>query len=177
LLRLCVDYQGLNQLTWKDKYPIPLLTDLLDAPQKARVYTKIDLHNTYHLVHIADGDEWKTMFCTRYGPYEWTVMPFGLSNAPLTFQQFMKKLFADLLDICVIVYLNNILIYSKNLKEHKRQVKEIQSRLKANGLCASPKKCVFHQEQVKFLGYILSPKGLQMDEEKVQVIQEWPSPR
>ena len=115
-----MDYQGLNQLTWKDRYPIPLLTDLLNAPKKARIYTKIDLRNAYHLVQISDGDEWKTTFRTHYGSYEWQVMSFGLSNAPSTFQRFMNDLFVDLLDICVIVYLSNILIYSENLKEHKK---------------------------------------------------------
>jgi len=101
-------------------------------------------------------------------------MPFGLSNASSTFQRFMNDLFTDLLDICVIVYLDNILIYSENLKEHEKQVKEVLRWLKTNGLYVSPSKCVFHQEQVEFLGFILSPKGLQIDLEKVCAIREWP---
>jgi len=101
-------------------------------------------------------------------------MPFGLLNVPSTFQRFMNELFADLLDICIIVYLDDILIYSKNLKEHKKQVKEVLRCLKANGLYVSPSKCKFHQEQVEFLRFILSPKGLQMNGEKVRIIQEWP---
>ena len=84
--RLCVDYQGLNKIFKKDRYPLPLISDLLDSPSQAKVYTKIDLRHVYHLVHIAEGDEWKTAFCTRYGSYEWQVMPFGLTNAPAAFQ-------------------------------------------------------------------------------------------
>ena len=113
-------------------------------------------------------------FRTHYGSYKWLVMPFGLSNAPSMFQRFMNELFADLLDICVIVYLDDILIYSEDLEEHKEQVKEVLRWLQANGLYVSPSKCAFHQEQVEFLRFILSPKGLQMDEEKVRIIQEWP---
>lgn len=118
-LRLCVDYRGLNKITRKDHYPIPLVTNLLDALQKARIYSKIDLQSAYHLVKIAEGDEWKTAFRTRYGSYVWLVMPFGLSNAPLAFQRLMNEVFADLLDICVVIYLDNILIYSDNLEIHK----------------------------------------------------------
>jgi len=123
-----------------------------------------------------DGNEWKTTFHTHYGSYEWWIMPFGLSNMPSMFQRFMNELFADLLDICVIVYLDNILIYSENLKEHKKQVKEILRCLKANRLYMSPSKCEFHQEQVKFLRFILSPKGLQINGEKICIIWEWPPP-
>ena len=98
-LRLCVDYRGLNKITKKDRYPLPLVSDLLSAPGRASVYTKIDLRHDYHLVRIAEGDEWKTTFRTRYGPFEWLVMPFGLTNAPATFQRFMNDIFQDLLDV------------------------------------------------------------------------------
>jgi hypothetical protein len=118
-----VDYGGLNKITKKDRYPLPLTSDLLDAPRKACTYTKIDLHHAYHLVHITEGEEWKTAFCTRYGLFEWLVMPFGLSNAPMAFQCFMNDIFGDLLDVCVIVYLNDILIYSDDMSQHKKHVK------------------------------------------------------
>ena len=176
-LRLCVDFRGLNKITKKDRYPIPLIADLLDAPKKARIYTKIDLRHAYHLVRIAEGDEWKTAFRTRYGSFEWLVMPFGLTNAPAAFQRFMNDIFSDLLDVCVIVYLDDILIYSDNPSEHRRHVKEVLRRLRANGLYAAEKKCFFHQDRVEFLGFILSPEGLSMDEAKVKVIQDWPEPR
>src|SRR5215468_3274390 len=175
-LRLCVDYRGLNKITRKDRYPIPLVADLLDAPRRARIYSKIDLKHAYHLVRIAEGDEWKTAFRTRYGSFEWLVMPFGLSNAPAAFQRFMNDIFADMLDVSVVIYLDDILIYSDDMAKHRSHVREVLKRLRANGLFASEKKCVFHKSRVEFLGFILSPQGLSMDEEKVKVIQEWPPP-
>ena len=114
-LRLCVDFRGLNQISKKDRYPLPLISDLLDAPRKARVYTKIDLRHMYHLVRITEGDEWKTAFRTRYRSFEWLVMPEGLTNAPAAFQRFMNDIFADMIDVNVIVYLDDILVYSDDL--------------------------------------------------------------
>ena len=124
-LRLCVDYRGLNKLTIKDRYPLPLISDLLDSPRRARIYTKIDLRHAYHLVRIAEGDEPKTAFRTRYGSFEWLVVPEGLSNAPAAFQHFMNDIFADLLDICVTVYLDDILVYSDDITQHRAQVRDV----------------------------------------------------
>jgi len=152
-LRLCINYRGLNRLIHKDRYPIPLITDLLDTPKKTRIYTKIDLRNAYHLVCIADGNEWKTTFRTRYGSFEWLVMPFGLSNTPAAFQRFMNEVFGDVLDVYVVVYLDDILIYSNNLDNHKEHVKEVLRRLWTHKLYASPSKCTFHKENVEFLGF------------------------
>ena len=176
-LCLCVDYQGLNRITHKDRYSIPLLNNLLDAPRKARVYSKINLKSAYHLVRIAKGNEWKTIFCTCYGSFEWLVMPFGLSNAPSAFQRFMNEVFSDLLDIFVVIYLDDILIYSDNLIDHKKHVKEVLGRLRDNGLYVLPTKCIFHQEKIEFLGFILGSDSLRIDESKVQTIQGWPTPR
>ena len=176
-LRLCVDYRGLNKISKKDRYPLPLIADLLDSPGKARIYTKIDLRHAYHLVRIRDGDEWKTTFRTKYGSFEWNVMPFGLTNAPGAFQRFMNDIFADMLDVCVVVYLDDILIYSPDKTTHTRQVKEVLRRLRKHGLYAKPEKCEFHKEQVEYLGYILSPEGLFMASDKIKVIQDWPEPR
>ena len=117
-LRLCIDYCSHNRISKKDRYPLPLLSDLLDTPKKAHVCTKIDLHHTYHLVHIADREEWKTTFRTCYGSFEWLVIPFGLTNTPATFQRFMNDIFHHLLDVCIIVYLNDILIYSEDMSQH-----------------------------------------------------------
>jgi len=105
------------------------LNDLLDAPSKARIYSKIDLKSAYHLVCIAKGDKWKTAFCTRYSSFEWLVMPFGLSNALSAFQHFMNDIFSDVLDIFVVIYLDDILIYSDNMDNHKKHVKEVLKRL------------------------------------------------
>ena len=109
---------GSNKVTKKDRYPLPLISDLLDTPQKARTYTKIDLRHVYHLIQIAEGEEWKTAFKTRYGSYEWLVMLFSLSNAPVAFQRFMNDILGDLLDHCTVAYIDNILIYSDLLEQH-----------------------------------------------------------
>jgi len=176
-LRLCVDFRGLNKITKKDRYPLPLISDLLDSPGKARIYTKIDLRHAYHLVRIREGDEWKTTFRTKYGSFEWCVMPEGLSNAPAAFQRFMNDIFADMLDVCVVVYLDDILIYSSDKTTHHKHVKEVLRRLRKHGLFAKPEKCEFDRQSVEYLGYILSPDGLTMAADKVQTIADWPEPR
>jgi hypothetical protein len=176
-LQLCIDFRGLNRISKKDRYPLPLISDLLDAPKRARIYSKIDLRHAYHLVRIAEGDEWKTAFRTRYGSFEWLVMPFGLSNAPAAFQRFMNDIFGDLLDNCVLVYLDDILIYSDNMDEHREHVREVLRRLRKHGLYARGDKCEFHQDEVEYLGYIMNQEGIKMSEDKVKVIQDWPTPR
>ena len=176
-LRLCVDYRGLNRISKKDRYPLPLISDLLSTAGKARLYTTLDLRHAYHLVRIAEGDEWKTAFRTRYGSFEWLVMPFGLTNAPAAFQRFMNDIFSDLLDVHVIIYLDDILIYSDDPSEHKKHVREVLRRLRQNGLYCKPEKCQFNTDTVNYLGFILSKDGLKMDPTKVQTIQDWPEPR
>ena len=176
-LRLCVDFRGLNRLTKKDRYPLPLISDLLDAPGKARIYTKIDLRHAYHLVQIAEGDKAKTTFRTRYSSFEWLVISKGLTNVPSTFQRFMNEVFSDLIDVSVIIYLDDILIYSKNLAEHRKHVKKVLRRLQKHGIFAHANKCEFHAERVEYLGYILSPEGHSMDQAKVKTIQDWPELR
>ena len=176
-LRLCVDFRGLNKISKKDRYPLPFISDLLTTAGKARLYTTIDLRHAYHLVRIADGDEWKTAFRTRYGSFEWLVMPFGLTNAPAAFQRFMNDIFSDLLDVHVIIYLDDILIYSDNPMDHTKHVREVLRRLRLHGLYARPDKCHFSSDSVEYLGFILSKEGLKMDQSKVQTIQDWPEPR
>ena len=176
-LRLCVNFCRLNCIFKKDHYPLLLISDLLDSSRKAQVYSKIDLHHAYHLVCIANGDEWKTAFRTRYRSFKWSVMPFGLTNAPAAFQRFMNDIFSDLLDVCVVIYLDDILIYSNNMSEHHRHVKEVFKCLHKTGLYAKAEKCEFHSESVKYLGYILSPSGLTMSDDKVKIIQDWPEPK
>ena len=176
-LRLCVDFRALNKVTKKDRYSLPWISDLLDAPSRASVYTKLDLRHAYHLVRIAEGDEWKTAFRTRYGSFEWLVMPFGLTNAPAAFQRFINSVFSDLLDVCVIVYLDDVLIFSDSLAQHHKHVREVLRCLRANGLYANLGKCDFHLTSVEYLGYIISPIGLTMAPSKVQTILDWPEPR
>src|SRR6266436_3199695 len=176
-LHLCVDFHALNRVMEKDHYPLPLIPDLLNSPAPARIYSKIDLKHAYHLVHIAEGDKPKTTFRTCYSSYEWRVMPFGLSNMPAAFQRFINEVLGDLMDICMVGYLDNILIYSDSLEDHRDHIHEVLHRLCMVGLYANLKKCKFHMDTVEYLGFILSPKGLQMDPTKVSTIQDWPKPR
>ena len=134
------------------------------------------LRHAYHLVRIAPGDEWKTAFRTRYGSYEWLVMPFGLTNAPAAFQRFVNTIFADMLDVCVVMYLDNILIYSEDMESHQQHIWEVLCRLRLHGLFTKPEKCEFHSDSVEYLGYCLSPEGLTMSLDKIQTISDWPEP-
>ena len=176
-LHFCVDFCGLNYISKKDHYPLPLISNLLDSPRKAWVYLKIDLHYAYHLVCIADSDEWKTAFRICYGSFEWSVIPFGLTNAPTAFQWFMNDIFSDLLDLCIMIYLDDILIYLNNMSKHHWHVKEVLKHLHKAGLYAKAEKCKFHSKSVEYLEYILSPSGLTMSDDKVKIIQDWPEPK
>ena len=128
-LRLCVDFRGLNKISKKDQYPLPFISNLLTSTGKAHIFMALDLCHVYHLVHIAEGDKWKTAFCTCYGSFEWMVMPFRLTNVPSAFQRFMNDIFSDLLDITVTIYLDDILIYSNNPSKHKEHVCKVFCRL------------------------------------------------
>src|SRR5258708_16992492 len=117
-----MDFRALNRVTEKDHYPLPLIPDLLNSPAPARIYSKIDLKHAYHLVHIAEGDKPKTAFRTHYSSYEWQVMPFGLSNAPASFQRFINEVLGDLMDVCMVGYLDDILVYSDSLEDHQNHI-------------------------------------------------------
>jgi len=176
-LRLCVDWRGLNKITKKDRYPLPLIPNLLDRLHSSEIYTKIDLRGAYNLVRIAPGDEWKTAFRTRYGSFDFKVMHFGLTNAPATFQRYMNSIFSDVLDQYVVVYLDDILIFSKNPEEHQKHVLDVLERLKKHGLYAKPEKCEFSVKSTEFLGFIISPSGISMSQSKVDAILKWPAPK
>jgi hypothetical protein len=139
-LRLCVDYRGLNRVTIANRYPLPLMSELQDRIRGAQFFTKIDLKNGYHLVRIKEGDEWKTAFRTRYGLYEFLVMPFGLSNAPATFQDMINHIFRDMIDLGLVAYIDDLLIYASTRAEHDKIVKEVLRRLTANKLAVSAEK-------------------------------------
>ena len=175
-LRYVVDYRGLNQVTIKNRLALPLISETLERLQGCSVFTKIDLKNAYHLIRIADGDEWKTAFRTKYGHFEYTVMPFGLTNAPATFQAFMNDIFRPFLDTSVVVYLDDILVFSKSLPDHIPDVSRVLAVLQNNNLYASLDKCVFHSSSVEFLGHVVTPTSLQMSADKVQSITSWPTP-
>jgi hypothetical protein len=133
-LRLAVNYRGLNKITKKDRYPLPLIPNLLDRLCSARIYTKLDLRGAYNLVRIADGDKWKTAFRTQYGLYEFQVMHYGLTNAPASFQRFMNEVFKELLDVCIVIYLDDILIYSDNPADHLQHVHKVLQHLHEHDL-------------------------------------------
>jgi len=176
-LRLCVDYRGLNKITIPNRYPLPLMQELQDRVQGALWFTKLDLKNGFNLIRIRQGDEWKTAFRTRYGLFEFKVMPFGLTNAPSTFQDMMNHILSDVLDVGVLAYMDDILIYAKREEEHDRLVREVLKRLQENGLAVSPEKCVWKEQEVEFLGYIIGRNGVRMSEGKVKTVLDWETPR
>ncbi|KAJ1571695.1 hypothetical protein NDA11_001245 [Ustilago hordei] len=175
-LRLCVDYRGLNEITVKNRAPLPLIEEQLFLLRKARIYTKLDLRAAYNLIRIAKGDEWKTAFGTQLGLYEYLVMPFGLANAPAHFQSFINDIFQDIIGIYVVVYLDDFLVFSDTEEAHVKHVTEVLTRLRSNRLFAKLSKCEFHTKTVEFLGYIIKPTGIEMDPEKVRTVKEWPMP-
>ncbi|GBG85010.1 hypothetical protein CBR_g39474 [Chara braunii] len=175
-LRLCIDYRGLNRYTVKNSYPMPRSDELFDRLAGNRFFTKIDLHSSYHQIRVAAADQPKTAFRSRFGHYEFTVMPFGLTNAPATFQRAMNDIFRDILEQYVLVYLDDILVYSRTLEEHLRHLRDVLDRLRRHGFYAKLSKCCFAQHKVDFLGHYVYDKGLHMDDAKITTIAEWPAP-
>jgi hypothetical protein len=145
--------------------------------QKARYFTKLDIRGTYNIIHMAEGEEWKTAFRTHYSLFESLVMPFGLTNAPADFQHFINDMLCPYLDVFVTAYLDDILIYSDNLKDHRDYILKVLEALSEAGLHLKPEKCEFHCQEVKYLGFIISTSGTKMDPAKVATVQEWPEPR
>jgi transposase InsO family protein len=175
-LRFCVDYRRLNEITRKDPYPIPLIDEILPRLLEAKVMTKIDIRQAFHRIRIDPESEHLTTFRTRYGSFHYKVMPFGLTNGPATFQRYMNDLFIDMLDDFITIYLDDILIYSKDRKEHTEHVKKVLQRLREAGLQADIRKCEFSVTKTKYLGFIVSTEGLQVDPEKIQTIANWVAP-
>jgi len=154
-LRLCINYRNLNKLTILNKYPLPLMDELRDRVDGANVFTKLDRKDGYPLIRMRKGDEHQRAFRTRYGQYEYKVMPCGHVNAPATFQTMMNKILREFLDHGIVIYLDNILIYLENMEEYIKLVQQVLDWLEQHYLAVSVKKSVFHQEQGEFLGYIL----------------------
>lgn len=175
-LRMCVDYRGLNAVTVRNRYPLPLINQLLDRLRSAKVFTRIDLRSAYYLLRVRKGDEWKTAFRTPFGHFEFNVMPFGLTNAPATFQHFLNDIFRPFLEHFVIIYLDDILIFSENLVDHEVHVRKVLEVLRYHKLCAKLEKCEFSSSQTEFLGYIVSSSGISMDPSKVKAVIDWPAP-
>jgi hypothetical protein len=175
-LRLCVDYRGLNSITIKNRCPLPLIAESLERLAAAKVFSKLDMREAYHRIRIKEGDEWKTAFRTQYGHFKYIVMPFSLTNAPAQFQAYINEALTGLIDIICIVYLDDILVFSDTEEEHERHVKEVLKRLREYKLYVNLKKCKWHTDCTKYLGYIISPAGISIDPERVKTIQEWPKP-
>ena len=176
-LQLCINYCGLNLLTKKNWYPLPLIGEALDRLLGTKIYTKLDIWVAYNQVWMKEGDEWKTTFWTWYGHYEYCMMPFRLANALATFQGFINYALQDLLDICCITYLDDILIYSDNDAEHVEHVRAILKHLQEHGLYVKLEKCKFHTWCVGFVGYVVTPNGVLMEEDHVSTICNWPEPQ
>uniref|UniRef100_A0A4W5RRF9 ribonuclease H n=1 Tax=Hucho hucho TaxID=62062 RepID=A0A4W5RRF9_9TELE len=175
-LRPCIDYRGLNNVTVKFRYPLPLVPSALEQLREATIFTKLDLRSAYNLIRIKEGDEWKTAFHTTRGHYEYQVMPYGLTNSPAIFQSFINEIFKDLINQFVVAYIDDILIYSKTEAEHINHVRIVLARLLENQLYVKAEKCEFHVKQTSFLGYRISYHGVKMEEGKVQAVTEWPQP-
>ncbi|CAA7021303.1 unnamed protein product [Microthlaspi erraticum] len=175
-MRLCIDYRGINNITIKDKYPLPRIDELLDQLRGASWFSKIDLASGYHQISIFEPDVFKTAFNTRYGQYEFVVMPFGLTNAPAAFMRLMNEVFHDYLDGFVIVFIDDILVYSKTKEEHKEHLRKVLERLRSQKLYAKFSKCRFWKREIGFLGHRVSEQGVSVDPEKIAAIQDWPQP-
>ncbi|MBW0586672.1 hypothetical protein O181_126387 [Austropuccinia psidii MF-1] len=154
-LCVCVDYCKLNAVTRKNRYPVPPMNQLLTVFNGSTIFSKIDLHGAYNLLRIKEGDEHLTAFRAKYGSYEYLVMPFGLTNAPASFQNLVNEIFADFLDIFVVVYLDDIMVFSSSEEEHVKHVASVLQRLRDNNLFAKASKCVFHASSVEYLGYFV----------------------
>jgi len=176
--RMVQDYRHINQWTIKNGYPLPLIADILDGVGKRKVFTKLDLRWGYNNVRIKEGDEWKVAFTTHIGAYEPTVMYFGLTNSPTTFQAMMNDLFRDLINQGdTATFIDNILVATDTEEGHDELVEEVLRRLEENDLFVIPEKCKWKVREVEFLGVVTGPKEVEMQKEKVEGVLNWPAPR
>lgn len=174
--RYCVDYRKLNSLTIKDSYPIPLIDDLLDELGKIKVFSKIDLRAGYHQIKVRKEDIQKTAFVTSAGHYEFKVMPFGLTNAPATFQALMNEVFRQQLREFVLVFFDDILVYSSSEEQHLTHLQEVLTILLKHQLFPRRSKCSFAQTQIDYLGHVITQNGVGVDPQKIQAVKDWPIP-
>ncbi|KAI3808083.1 hypothetical protein L1987_24025 [Smallanthus sonchifolius] len=174
---MCIDYRELNKLTIKNRFPLPRIDDLFDQLQGSTSFSKIDLRSGYHQLRVLDEDIPKTAFRTRYGHYEFMVMPFGLTNAPAVFMDLMNRVCKPYLDKFVIVFINDILIYSKTKVEHEQHLRLILELLKKEQLYAKFSKCEFWQKEVQFLGQRVNDKGIHVDPAKIEAVKNWSTPK
>ena len=176
-LRLCINYRQLNRVTIKNRYPLPRIDDLFDQLRGAKVYSKIDLRTGYHQLRVREADIPKIAFRTRYGHFEFTVMPFGLTNAPAAFIDLMNRVFQPYLDQFVVVFVNDILIYSQSEVEHEDHLRIVLQLLRDHQLYAKFSKCKFWLTEVGFLGHVVSASGVSVDPGKVESVMSWERPK
>ena len=169
-LRLCINYRALNDITVKDRHLLHRIEETLHQIRGTKYFTRLDLRACFNQIWIKEADEWKTTFKTRYEIFEFLVMPFGLTNAPATAQRFMNDTLREYLDRVCVFYIDDILVYSKTLKEHHNHVRQVLSKLREAGLFIKPETCEFNVEKTSFLGFIISTGGLEMDPEKVNAV-------
>jgi len=176
-LRIVVDYRGLNAITIKDRYPLPLMTTLMEQVGTSQVCSKLDLKLGFNLLRIAKGDEWKTAFKTRYGLYKYTVILFGLPNASSVFQRHLNNILSEKIDCGVVVYIDDMLIYTQTEEEHVELMRWVLKKLSENGLCVNIDKCIFHIYEVEFVEFQIGTQGVQISQKKVEDILNWQAPR
>ncbi len=176
-LKMCVDYRTLNKVMVKNRYPLPRIDDLFDRLSGTKMLSRIDLRSGYYQIRVAEGDKGKTTCRTRYGSYEFLVMPFGLTNALATFCTFMNDIFREWFEDFVVIYIDDILIYSGSLKGHVEHLEKVFQRLRENKLYAKFKKCKFRVTEVDFLKHKIIQEGLKMDDHKVKAILDWEPPK
>ena len=175
-VRMCVDYRALNKVTVHNRYPLPRIDELLDRLQGSRYFTKIDLRSGYYQIRMHPDSVQKTAFRTRYGHFEFLVLPFGLTNAPATFMHLMHQIFREQLDQFIVIFLDNILIYSKKLQDHIDHVRRTLQILREHRLYAKVSKCAFFRHEVEYLGHVVTAAGIHPDQSKVQAVRDWKIP-
>ena len=176
-LKLCIDYKQLNRVTIRNQYPLPRIDELFDQLQGSRVYSKIDLRSGYHQLRVQESDVPKTAFRTRYGHYEFLVMPFGLTNAPVAFMDLMYRVFHPYLDRFVIIFIDDILVYSGSLEEHSEHLRIVLQTLRERQLYAKLSKCQFWLDRVAFLGHLISAEGVSVNPQKIEAVVNWKPPK
>jgi len=176
-LRLCADYRALNEVTKKDRHPLPLINEALDRLGGAKYFTKLDIKDAYHNIRVREGDEWKTPFSTKLGTYEYLVMPFGLCNAPAAFQQWINEVLMEHIDMCCIVYLDDVLIYLNTIQQHRKDFSNILEAIRKSGMKVKPSKCQFHQSETEYLVFIIGQEGVKTDPVKTPAIWDLTTPK
>ena len=176
-LRLCIDYRQLNRVTIKNRYSLPRIDDLFDQLRGSKCFSKIDLRSGYHQLRVKEEDIPTTAVRTRYGHYEFMVMPFGLTNAPGVFMSLMNKIFTPYLDQFVVVFIDDILIYSRSEEDHEQHLRTVLQILREKQLYAKGSKCEFWLKEVKFLGHVVSESGISVDPAKVEAVMGWKQPK